>query len=112
MRPFPKALPTISNSEATLGFTTATVNITGPFLSSGSTYYFVFDLTGTKIFPGDNSNGGGSQPFKEVRFTITSTGTWNPSNDWSFTGLNATSAKTTYIPVYSAGLKVFGNQAP
>jgi hypothetical protein len=43
--------------------------------------------------------------------------TWDASNDWSYTGLAAAPAsgdppRTPHIPVYSSGLRAFGEEPP
>ncbi len=82
---------------------------TGPTLHSGSTYYITVSCLGVKIYPGGQSN-----YRKEVQFRIASSGAWDPSNDWSFTGVAGTPASTPVlvqrIPVYDNGVRVFGNE--
>ena len=82
---------------------------TGPTLHSGSTYYVTINCTGTKIYPG------GQQHYrKEVQFRIASSGAWDPSNDWSFTGVSTTPGSTPVlvqrIPVYDNGVRLFGTE--
>ena len=82
---------------------------TGPTLHSGSTYYVTVNCTGAKIYPG------GQQHYrKEVQFRIASSGAWDPSNDWSFTGVSTTPGSTPVlvqrIPVYDNGVRVFGTE--
>jgi len=65
-------------------------------------------LSGTKIYPG-----GQSAYKKEVQFRISAPeGTvFNPENDYSYQGLSAgTVVKSEYIPVYDAGVLVFGRE--
>jgi endoglucanase len=81
----------------------------GPTLHAGSVYYVTVNCTGTKIYPG------GQQHFKkEVQFRIASSGAWDPSNDWSITGVNTTPGGTPAlvqrIPLYDNGVRVFGNE--
>ena len=82
---------------------------TGPTQHSGSIYYITVSCLGVKIYPG-------GQPFfrKEVQFRIASSGAWDPSNDWSFTGVGTTPGSTPVlvqrIPVYDNGVRVFGNE--
>ncbi len=81
----------------------------GPTLHSGSTYYVTIDCTGVKIYPG------GQQHYrKEVQFRIASSGAWDPTNDWSFTGVATTPGSTPVqvdrLPVYDAGALVFGSE--
>jgi endoglucanase len=82
---------------------------TGPTLHAGSVYYVTVNCTGTRIYPG------GQQHFKkEVQFRIASAGAWDPSNDWSITGVNTTPGGTPAlvqrIPLYDNGVRVFGNE--
>jgi endoglucanase len=82
---------------------------TGPTLHAGSVYYISVSCVGTKIYPGGQSN------FKkEVQFRIASSGAWDPSNDWSITGVNTTPGGTPAlvqrIPLYDNGTRVFGNE--
>ncbi len=80
-----------------------------PTLHAGSVYYVTVNCTGTKIYPG-------GQPHfkKEVQFRIASSGAWDPSNDWSITGVNTTPGGTPAlvqrIPLYDNGVRVFGNE--
>ena len=82
---------------------------TGPTLNAGSVYYITINCTGVKIYPGGQSN-----YRKEVQFRIASSGAWDPSNDWSFTGVATTPGTTPVlvqrIPVYDNGVRVFGNE--
>ena len=81
----------------------------GPTLHAGSVYYITVNCTGVKIYPGGQSN-----YRKEVQFRIASAGAWDPSNDWSFTGVGTTPGSTPVlvqrIPVYDNGVRVFGNE--
>jgi endoglucanase len=82
---------------------------TGPTLHAGSVYYVTVNCSGTKIYPGGQPN------FKkEVQFRITSAGAWDPSNDWSITGVNPTTGGTPAlvqrIPLYDNSVRVFGNE--
>jgi endoglucanase len=82
---------------------------TGPTLNAGSVYYVTVNCTGIKIYPG------GMQNYrKEVQFRIASSGAWDPSNDWSYTGVSLTPGSTPVlvqrIPVYDNGVRVFGNE--
>ncbi|WP_285632645.1 glycoside hydrolase family 9 protein [Lentzea sp. NBRC 102530] len=53
-----------------------------PVQHRGSTYYVEIPCTGV-------APAGQSAYRKEVQFRITSTGTWDPANDWSYTGLGS-----------------------
>ncbi|WP_201798215.1 glycoside hydrolase family 9 protein [Lachnotalea glycerini] len=77
-----------------------------PWDKENNIYYVDADFTGTKIYPGGNS-----ECKKEVQFRITAPSAYEFTNDFSFTGLKTGSvAKTSYIPVYDDGVKVFGNE--
>ncbi|HET7809630.1 MAG TPA: glycoside hydrolase family 9 protein [Steroidobacteraceae bacterium] len=82
---------------------------TGPTLSSGSTYFVTINCTGVKIYPGGQSN-----YRKEVQFRIASSGAWDPTNDWSYTGVSTTPGSTPVlvqrIPVYDSGVRIFGSE--
>jgi chitodextrinase len=62
-----------------------------------------------KIYPGGQSN-----YRKDVQFRIASSGAWDPSNDWSYTGVSTTPGSTPVlvqrIPVYDNGVRIFGNE--
>ena len=70
---------------------------TGPTQHSGAIYYFTVDCTGTLSFPG-----GQSEFRREVQLKVTSTGTWDVSNDWS-------AQRPENIPLYSAGTLIWGS---
>jgi len=76
---------------------------------SSNIYYITIDCTGVKIYPGGQSN-----YRKEVQFRISSSGAWDPRNDWSYVGVattpGATPVKASNIPLYDAGRKIFGNE--
>jgi endoglucanase len=73
----------------------------------GSLCNVLVDFTGTKIYPG-----GQSEYRHEVQFRMASAGAWNTTNDWSFMGIattpGATPVKAPNIPVYDNGTRVFG----
>jgi len=78
----------------------------GPTQFSGSVYFVLIDCTGQQIYPG-----GQSQFRREVQFRITSSGAWDPTNDWSFRGVaaqGATPVKVFEMPLYDNGVRVFG----
>lgn len=90
----------------------ATVSQLKTWDEANNIYYVNVDFTGTKIYPGGQSN-----YKKEVQFRIagpSNTSFWNNSNDYSYTELSGITSgnvvKTTYIPVYNAGVKVYGNE--
>jgi endoglucanase len=82
---------------------------TGPTLHAGNVYYVTISCAGVKIYPGGQSN-----YRKEVQFRIASSGAWDPTNDWSYTGVATTPGTTPVlvqrIPVYDNGVRVFGNE--
>jgi len=75
----------------------------------GNIYYVTVDFTGTKIFPG-----GQSDYKKEVQFRISApqgTSYFDSNNDFSFKGLKSDSiVKTKYIPVYDKGKLIYGTE--
>jgi len=90
----------------------ATVSNLLPWDEDNNIYYVNVDFTGTKIYPG-----GQSAYRKEVQFRISgpmNTNFWDNSNDFSYTDIKGVSSgntvKTVYIPVYDAGVKVFGDE--
>ncbi len=74
-------------------------------------YYTKVDFTGTPIYPG-----GQSAVRKEVQFRIAApagTSFWSNANDPSFQGIGSSAnspVKTAKIPVYDAGVRVFGQE--
>ncbi|WP_329426185.1 glycoside hydrolase family 9 protein [Streptosporangium sp. NBC_01495] len=81
---------------------------TGPTLLSGKIYYVTVDCSNSSIAPA-----GQSQHRREVQFRLASTGTWDPSNDWSYTGVattpGATPVRVQNMTVYSGTTKIWGN---
>jgi endoglucanase len=82
---------------------------TGPTQHSGNIYYVTVSCLGVKIYPG------GQQHYrKEVQFRIASSAAWDPSNDWSFTGVATTPGSTPAlvqrIPIYDNGVRIFGSE--
>lgn len=83
-----------------------------PYDEANHIYYINVDFTGTKIYPG-----GQSAYKKEVQFRIaapTNTTFWSNTNDYSYTDLNGvvngSVVKTSFIPVYDAGVLVYGKE--
>lgn len=91
----------------------ATVSQLLPYDEANHIYYTKVDFSGTPIYPG-----GQSAYRKEVQFRIAgplNTTFWDNSNDFSFKGVapGASSAtKNPYIPVFDAGVKVYGELPP
>ncbi len=83
--------------------------VTGPTQWSDNVYYVTINCTNTKIFPG-----GQSEYRKEVQFRITSSGAWNPANDWSYEGVSTTPGSTPVlvnkIVLYDNSVKVWGDE--
>ena len=77
---------------------------TGPTLLSGSTYYVTISCAGQKIAPA-----GQSAWRREVQFRISSSGTWDTSNDWSFPAGGATPGPNSHITLYDGATKVWGD---
>jgi endoglucanase len=100
---------TASQISFTTNFTQCPTSVSGPFQWSGNIYYMKVDCTGTKIYPG-----GQSAYYKEIQFRMVSAGTWDPTNDWSYTGVptvpGSTPLKIVNIAVYDNNVKVFGNE--
>lgn len=81
--------------------------LSGPTLFSGNTYYVTVSCAGTAIFPGGQGN------FKkEVQFRMTSSGAWDPTNDWSYQGVpttpGSTPVKVSNIVVFDGSTQAFG----
>ncbi|MCM3174393.1 glycoside hydrolase family 9 protein [Paenibacillus sp. MER 99-2] len=70
-------------------------------------YAITADFSGTKIYPG-----GEGHYRKEIQFRISGPqGAWNSSNDHSFQNLGTGNvAKSVYLPVYDAGVRVYGQE--
>jgi len=85
---------------------------TGPHLYAGSIYYIKVDCTGQNLYPGGQDPRTGRDAYRrEVQFRITSTGAWDPTNDWSYSGLPApgtTPITAPRIPVYDNGVLLYG----
>ncbi|WP_051772845.1 glycoside hydrolase family 9 protein [Saccharothrix sp. NRRL B-16314] len=77
----------------------------GPKQHSGSVYYV--DVPCPGVYPG-----GQSAHKHEVQFRITSTGTWDPSNDWSYAGLGTgnTVAQTDRVVLAQDGRVLWGKE--
>jgi endoglucanase len=100
---------TVNDIVATLGYNEgATLSWPHVWDETHHIYYAVVDYSGTPIYPG-----GQSAYQKESQFRLSApngTGFWNPTNDWSYQSLTYTVTKTPYVPVYDAGVKVFGDE--
>ncbi|MDQ1293004.1 MAG: endoglucanase, partial [Actinomycetota bacterium] len=79
---------------------------------SGSVYYLTISCQGVHIAPI-----GQSDYRKEIQFRITAgkdgVGTWDPTNDWSYTGVSTTPGSTPVtvknVPLYSGTKLLWGN---
>lgn len=90
--------------------------ITGPTLCGGNVYYVTVEFANVDIFPGGLNGNNNWMPYyrKEAVFKISSSGSWDASNDFSFYGLANTSqdiAKTLKMPVYDNGVKLAGEES-
>lgn len=74
---------------------------TGPTLVSGNTYYVTVSCAGQAIAPA-----GQSDWRREIQFRITSAGTWDPANDWSY---QATTARNAKMTLFDGTTKVWGD---
>lgn len=86
----------------------AKVSALKPWDEDNHVYYVDVDFTGTGIYPG-----GQSAYRKEVQFRLAApanTKVWNAANDYSYQNLSSTVAKTSYMPVYDNGVKIFGSE--
>lgn len=80
----------------------------GPTQHSGSVYYVTISCAATLVAPI-----GQSEHRREVQFRITSAGSWDPTNDWSYAGVATTpgAAPVTVqnLPLYSGTTRIWGN---
>jgi hypothetical protein len=80
---------------------------------SGNIYYFVVDFTGTQIYPAETKLTEKSAIVKIAHPTV-----WSSANDWSYQGITTGpdydaklfTGKTPYMPVYSAGVLLWGQE--
>jgi hypothetical protein len=100
------------------------VVISTPKLVSGNTYYVEASFPNIKIYPGGRKENPDSQldgtkypryPHyeKEIVFTLTSSGSWDNSNDWSHKGVGQDATSTGYsrienIPVFDSNIYLAG----
>jgi endoglucanase len=73
----------------------------GPTQVSGNVYYVTVSCAGQSIAPA-----GQSDWRREVQFRITSAGTWDASNDWSY---QATMARNPRMTLWDGATKVWGD---
>lgn len=99
---------TVSDVQVTVSSTEgATVSQPVVVDAAKRIYAVTADFSNTKIYPGGEGN-----YRKEVQFRITGPqGAWNPANDPSYQNLTTgTPVKSAHIPVYDAGVKVYGQE--
>ncbi|MFX3651189.1 MAG: glycoside hydrolase family 9 protein [Paenibacillus sp.] len=99
---------TVSDVQVTTTYTEgATVSQPVVVNAAQHIYAITANFSNTKIYPGGEGN-----YRKEVQFRITGPqGAWNASNDHSFQTLTTgTPVKSIYLPVYDAGVKVYGQE--
>ncbi|NUP83545.1 MAG: endoglucanase [Nonomuraea sp.] len=99
-----------STTASQISVSSAYTQCKAPTLGSagGTTYYVNIDCSGQAIAPA-----GQSQHRREVQFRISSAGTWDPSNDWSYKGIPTTPGTTPVltknITLYSGATKIWGD---
>jgi endoglucanase len=75
---------------------------TGPVQHSGNVYYVQVSCAGQNIAPA------GQSPWRrEVQFRITSAGSWDPTNDWSY---RTTMGLNQNITLFSGGTRIWGDE--
>ncbi|MFI6924869.1 glycoside hydrolase family 9 protein [Nonomuraea spiralis] len=98
-----------STTAAQISVSSAYTQCKAPTLgpAGGSVYYVNIDCSGQAIAPA-----GQSQHRREVQFRISSAGSWDPSDDWSYKGIPATPGATPVltknITLYSGATKIWG----
>lgn len=93
--------------------TSTKATISQPTLCSNSTYYVTVTLPNEPIFPGYVWPKA-RRYYKEVTFRLTSSGTWDNANDWSYAGFAPLANRVpptiaTNIPVYENGTLLAGS---
>lgn len=83
------------------------VKVTGPFAVDAATgvYYYQFDWADSPIY-GDRDLQFGLIAKQDRNYKSH----WDPTNDWSHTGITKTASISSYVPVYLNGVKVYGNE--
>jgi endoglucanase len=80
----------------------------GPTQFSGSIYFVTISCAGANIAPA-----GQSESRREVQFRISSSGAWDPSNDWSFQDVAKTPGSTPVtvnnMELFAGATKIWGN---
>ena len=97
--------PSIVSSEGAV--------ISQPTLYSGSIYYVTVSFPNVNIYPGGDDDAGKKTYRKEVNFRLTSSGSWDSSNDWSFAELPTAGknlVKVSKMVVFDSSTKLFGDE--
>ena len=80
----------------------------GPVQYADDVYYVEIDCSGTVIYPG------GQQEYrKEVQFRISTTGSWDNANDWSYEGVSTAAQSPSLAPkivLYDGNRIVWGQE--
>ena len=81
---------------------------TGPTQVSGNVYFVTVSCAGQNIVPA-----GQSEHRREVQFRIASSGSWDPTNDWSYQDVaktpGATPVTVANMELYAGTTKIYGN---
>lgn len=81
---------------------------TGPTQFSGNVYYITISCAATTVAPI-----GQSESRREVQFRIASSGSWDPTNDWSYQDVaktpGATPVTVQNMELYAGTTKIWGN---
>jgi endoglucanase len=81
---------------------------TGPTQLSGNVYYVTVSCAGQVIAPQ-----GQSESRREIQFRITSAGSWDPANDWSYQDVaktpGATSVTVRSTTLHAGSAQIWGN---
>ncbi|MFL6144590.1 MAG: glycoside hydrolase family 9 protein [Labedaea sp.] len=81
---------------------------TGPTQFSGNVYYVTVSCAGQAISPQ-----GQSESRREIQFRITSSGSWDPTNDWSYQDVaktpGATPVTVRNMTLFSGATQIYGN---
>jgi endoglucanase len=100
---------TISNYSVALGGYAPNATLTPGFTRwSGNVYYVEVVYNNVLIYPG-----GQSESQRECQFRMTGPADgWDPTNDFSYTGITATETQTNFVPMYENGVLVYGTEPP
>ncbi|MCT2583568.1 glycoside hydrolase family 9 protein [Actinophytocola gossypii] len=82
---------------------------TGPTQHAGAVHYVTVDCSGQEISPA-----GQSEHRREIQFRITSSGAWDPTNDWSYQGVETTPGGTPvtveHMTLHSGDTPIWGTE--